>query len=106
MNQTIMEKLRCIFSNARLGKIFQAKTVTYSCHLINHLPPNALDDKTSMEVWPRKVAIDYDFLHVFGSTAYYHLMESKLDERGKKALFIGITSKLRDIASSIHNQRR
>ncbi|KAG8502301.1 hypothetical protein CXB51_002217 [Gossypium anomalum] len=45
-----------------------------------------------MEVWSGKPAIDYDSLHVFGSTAYYHVKESKLDPREKKALFMGITS--------------
>ncbi|KAE8678648.1 hypothetical protein F3Y22_tig00111402pilonHSYRG00027 [Hibiscus syriacus] len=35
---------------------------------------------------------DYDSLHVFGSTAYYHVKESKLDPRAKNAIFMGITS--------------
>ena len=30
-------------------------------------------------------------LRVFGSTAYYHVKESKLDTRAKKALFMGVT---------------
>ena len=29
---------------------------------------------------------------MFGSTAYYHVKESKLDLRAKKALFMGVTS--------------
>ena len=29
---------------------------------------------------------------MFGSTAYYHVKESRLDPRAKKALFIGVTS--------------
>ncbi|KAG8502451.1 hypothetical protein CXB51_000402 [Gossypium anomalum] len=39
-----------------------------------------------------KPATDYDFLHVFGFTTYYHVNESKLDPKAKKALFMGITS--------------
>ncbi|KAG8488232.1 hypothetical protein CXB51_018792 [Gossypium anomalum] len=38
-----------------------------------------------------KSTTHYDSLHVFGSTAYYHVKESKLDPRAKKALFLGIT---------------
>ncbi|KAG8485591.1 hypothetical protein CXB51_018981 [Gossypium anomalum] len=38
-----------------------------------------------------KSATNYDSLHVFGSTAYYHVKESKLDPKAKKALFLGIT---------------
>ena len=34
---------------------------------------------------------DYDTLHVFGFTTYYHVKESKLDPRAKKALFMGVT---------------
>ena len=35
MNQTILEKFRCILSNARLGKEFWAEAIVYACHLIN-----------------------------------------------------------------------
>ena len=44
-----------------------------------------------MEMWTGKLATDYDSLYVFGSTAYYHVKESQLDPRAKKALFMGIT---------------
>ena len=91
MNRTILEKVRCMLSNAGLGKEFWAEAVTYACHLINWLPSAAINGKTPMEMWTGKPATDYDSLHVFGSTAYYHVKESKLDPRAKKALFMGIT---------------
>ncbi|KAK5773310.1 hypothetical protein PVK06_049616 [Gossypium arboreum] len=91
MNRTILEKVRCMLSNARLGKEFWAEAVTYACHLINRLPSAAINGKTPMEMWTGKSATDYDSLHVFGSIAYYHVKESKLDPRAKKALFLGIT---------------
>ena len=91
MNRTILEKVRCMLSNAGLGKEFWAEAVTYACHLINRLPSAAINGKTPMEMWTGKPATDYDSLHVFGSTAYYHVKESKLDPRAKKALFMGIT---------------
>ena len=92
MNRTLLEKVRCMLSNAGLGKQFWAEAVTYAGHLVNRLPSSALERKTPMEVWSGKPATDYDSLHVFGSTAYYHVKESKLDPRAKKALFMGITS--------------
>ena len=64
----------------------------YASHLINLLPSAALNAKTPLEVWSGKPINDYDTLHVFGSTAYYHVKESKLDPRAKKALFMGVTS--------------
>ena len=45
-----------------------------------------------LEVWSGKPANDYNSLHVFGSTVHYHVKESKLDPKAKKALFMGITS--------------
>ena len=43
------------------------------------------------DVWFGKLANDYDSLYVFGSIAYYHVNESNLDLRAKKALFMGIS---------------
>ena len=92
MNRTLLEKVRCMLSNAGLGKQFWAEAVMYASHLINRLPSAALNGKTPLEVWSEKHINDYDTLHVFGSTAYYHVKESKLDPRAKKALFMGVTS--------------
>ena len=33
----------------------------------------------------------YDSLHVFCSTTYYHVRESKLDPRAKKEIFLGFS---------------
>ena len=33
--------------------------------------------------------VDYDKLHVFGCLAYYHVIDSNLDSRAKKAKFMG-----------------
>ena len=44
-----------------------------------------------MEIWTSNHATDYDSLHIFCFTAYYHVKESKLDQIAKKVLFIGIT---------------
>ncbi|KAE8725113.1 hypothetical protein F3Y22_tig00009009pilonHSYRG00067 [Hibiscus syriacus] len=91
MNRTLLEKVRCMLSNAGLGKAFWAEAVTYTGNLINCLPSSTIGGKTPLEVWSGKPATDYDSLHVFGSTAYYHVKESKLDPRAKKDLFMGIT---------------
>ncbi|KAE8690124.1 hypothetical protein F3Y22_tig00110926pilonHSYRG00104 [Hibiscus syriacus] len=92
MNRTLVEKVRCILSNAGLGKEFWVEALVYACHLVNRLPSTAIGGKTPLEIWFGEPAIDYDSLHVFGSTVYYHVKESKLDPRAKKAIFIGITS--------------
>ncbi|XP_016540818.1 uncharacterized protein LOC107841395 [Capsicum annuum] len=89
MNKSLVEKVRCMLSNAGLGRKFWAEAVTYAQHLINHLPSSAIGSKTPLEVWSGKTATDYDTLHVFDSIAYYHVIESKLDPRAKKTLFMG-----------------
>ncbi|KAK4430899.1 hypothetical protein Salat_0851800 [Sesamum alatum] len=47
--------------------------------------------RTPLEKWFSKPATDYESLHLFSSTAYYHVKESKLDQRAKRAIFLGIT---------------
>lgn len=84
MNRTILEKVWCMLSNAGLDKEFWAEAVVYACHLINHLPSAAIEGKTPMEIWTSNPATDYDSLHVFSSTAYYYVRESKLDPRANK----------------------
>ena len=51
MNRTLLEKVRCMLSNAGLGKQFWAEAVMYASHLINRLPSAALNGKTPLEVW-------------------------------------------------------
>ncbi|GJV34727.1 retrovirus-related pol polyprotein from transposon TNT 1-94 [Tanacetum coccineum] len=76
-------------------KEFCVEAVTYVCHPVNRLPSTAIDGKTPFEKWYGKPASDYDSLHVFGSATYYHVKESKLDPKAKKALFMGITSRIK-----------
>ena len=85
MNQTLLEKVRCILFNVGLNKEYWAKIVIYASHLIIRLPSTTIDDKILLEVWFGKPVMDYDFLYVFGCPAYYHVKESKLDPRVKKS---------------------
>ena len=43
-------------------------------------------------MWTGNPATDYDSLHVFYYTIYYHVKKSKLNPISKKILFMGITS--------------
>jgi hypothetical protein len=95
MNRIILEKVRCMLSSAGLGKIFWVEAVNYAYHLINRLPATAIDEKTPIEVWSGKPANDYDKLHVFGCPAYFHVKDSKLDPRAKKAVFLGFSTSVK-----------
>ncbi|KAG8488067.1 hypothetical protein CXB51_018276 [Gossypium anomalum] len=80
MNRTIMEKVRCMLSNANLPKSFWAEAASTACFLINRSPSVAIEKKTPQEVWSagvkgyklwcpenRKVVISRDV--VFDETA-------------------------------------
>jgi len=45
INCSLLEKLRCLLSNARLVKSFWAETIVYARHLINELPSIAMGGK-------------------------------------------------------------
>ncbi|KAH9660217.1 hypothetical protein KPL70_024138 [Citrus sinensis] len=89
MNCTLLEKVRCMLSNAGLDKKFWAETVSYASHLVNRLPSAAIGGKTPMEMWSGKHAQDYNSLRVFGCPAYYHVKDGKLDTRARKFIFVG-----------------
>ena len=46
MNRTIMEKVRCMISNAKLDKSFWAEAASTACYLINRSPNTAIEKKT------------------------------------------------------------
>ncbi|KAH9704495.1 retrovirus-related pol polyprotein from transposon TNT 1-94-like protein [Citrus sinensis] len=89
MNRTLLEKVRCMLSNAGLDKKFWVEAVSYASHLVNRRPSTAIGGKTPMEMWSGKHAQDYDSLRIFGCPAYYHVKDGKLDPRARKSIFIG-----------------
>ena len=91
MNRTLVDKVRCMLSQSGLSKAFWAEALMYASHIINRLPSTAIDGKTPIEVWSGQPTSDYDRLHIFGCPAYYHVTESKLDLRAKKAVFMGFS---------------
>ena len=50
MNQTIIEKVRCILSQVGLSKTFWAEALSYAVHLVNRLPVSGNGGKTPLEV--------------------------------------------------------
>ena len=45
MNQTLVEKVRCMLSTAGVGRQFWAEVLKYACHLVNRLSSAALEGK-------------------------------------------------------------
>lgn len=87
-NQTILERVRCLLSNAKLPKTFWGEAAATACYLINRCPSTAIGLKTPQELWTGKPP-DLSNLKVFGCTAFAHVKEGKLDPRAKKCIFLG-----------------
>jgi hypothetical protein len=88
MNQTLLERARCMLSQAGLSRRFWAEAVKTACYLINRSPHTWINLKTPFKMWSGKPA-DYSVLRVFGSTTSYHVSEGKLEPRAKKGVFVG-----------------
>ena len=46
MNRTLMEKVRCMLSNAQFPKYFLTKAMSTACYLVNRSPLVAIEKKT------------------------------------------------------------
>ena len=78
MNRTLLERARCMISNAGLTKDFWAEAINMACYVVNRAPSAALNFKTPEEVWSGTPA-DYFDLKIFGCPTYMHVNEGKLE---------------------------
>jgi len=88
MNQTLLERVRCMLLGVGLPKSFWGEAVTTAAYLINRCPSTEIGFKTPMEVWSGKPT-DYSSLKVFGALAYAHIKQDKLEPKALKCVFIG-----------------
>ena len=88
MNKTIMEKVRCMLSNAKLPKSFWAEAASTACYLINRSPSTTIEKKTPLEVWSGTPG-NYSELRIFCCPAYSHVDNGKLEPRSLKCIFLG-----------------
>ena len=56
MNRTLIEKVRCLLSNAALPYLFWVEAAMMACYLVNHSPSTAIEKKTPHEVWSGSLA--------------------------------------------------
>ncbi|MCI50054.1 retrovirus-related Pol polyprotein from transposon TNT 1-94, partial [Trifolium medium] len=78
MNMTLLERVRCMLLGAGLPKSFRGEAVNTAAYLINKRPSTGIDLKTPIKVWSGRPA-DYSNLKVFGSLAFAHVKQDKLD---------------------------
>lgn len=86
--RTILERVRCMLSNAMLPKMFWGEAVNTTAYLINKSPSTALNMKTPQEVWTGKPP-NLSYLKTFGCVAYAYDKQDTLEPRARKCIFIG-----------------
>lgn len=72
MNQTIIERTRCMLNMAKLPKPFWGEVVHTSCYLINISPSVLLKFEVPGKVWFGR-DVSYSQLRVFGYKAFAHV---------------------------------
>nr|KYP47622.1 Retrovirus-related Pol polyprotein from transposon TNT 1-94 [Cajanus cajan] len=90
MNRTLLERMRCMLSDAKLPKHFWGEALYTAVHVINLTPTVILDSEVPDKIWFGKNA-SYDYLHVFGCKAFVHVPKderSKLDTKTRQCIFI------------------
>ncbi|KAL2465214.1 Retrovirus-related Pol polyprotein from transposon TNT 1-94 [Abeliophyllum distichum] len=88
MDRTLIDKVRCMMLSSGVPKSFWSEAVMTACYLTNLTPSAALNGDTPYKKWHDKCA-DYTMLKTFGSTAFSHQSEEKLEPRARKCVFLG-----------------
>ncbi|KAI4347636.1 hypothetical protein L6164_008430 [Bauhinia variegata] len=91
MNRTLVERVRCLLSEAKLPGSFWGEALYTAAHVINLSPAIALQSDVPDRVWYGK-DVFYDHLHVFSCKAFVHVPKderSKLDAKTRQCVFIG-----------------
>ena len=88
MNKILLEKVRCMLSNAGLSKEFWAEVVNSVCYLLNRSPLIPINCKTLEEVW-FSPPFNYTNFRIFCCPTYAYVNEGKLELRTRKCIFLG-----------------
>ena len=93
LNRTILERARCMLSNAGLWhqRELWVEAASTACYLINRSPHSSLNFKIPEEIWSGN-PVDYSNLRIFGCPAYAHVNDGKLAPRAIKCIFLGYAS--------------
>ncbi|KAL5842405.1 hypothetical protein ACOSQ3_013008 [Xanthoceras sorbifolium] len=91
MNRTLMERVRCLLSHAKLPKTFWGEALNTVVHVLNLSPCIPLKMDVPKRVWSGN-DVSYDHLRVFGCKTFVHIPKderSKLDAKTRQCIFVG-----------------
>ena len=88
MNRTLLERARCMISNAELWsrRYLWTEAVSTAAYIVNRSLHSSIDFKIPEEVWSGTI-VDYSFLKVYGCIAYAHINDGELAPRAVKMHF-------------------
>ncbi|GAA0145952.1 transmembrane signal receptor [Lithospermum erythrorhizon] len=90
MNQTIVEKIRCMLSHSNLPTTFWGEALCVALQIINLSPTTVLKGEVPEEVFSGK-KVSYKHLRVFGCRAFVHIPKderTKLDSKSKQCVYL------------------
>ena len=79
MNHFLLEKVRCLLSNAQLNKSFWIEVLKYASHLMNRLPLTVMRGKIPLDIWSSGAAQHYDLLQILGCPTYFSVKDDNLN---------------------------
>ncbi|KAA0060416.1 retrotransposon protein, putative, Ty1-copia subclass [Cucumis melo var. makuwa] len=88
MNRTLIERVRCMLSEAKLPEDFWVESLATATYTTNRSPSISINMKTPEEMW-KGSAPDLSNLKTFRCTIYIHTKQSKVEPRAIKCMFIG-----------------
>ncbi|GAA0162781.1 hypothetical protein LIER_18799 [Lithospermum erythrorhizon] len=90
MNRTIVEKIQCMLSHAKLPRSFWGEAMCAAIQVINLSPTTVLEGGVPEEIWSGKKS-SYKHLRVFGCRAFVHIPKderSKLDNKSNQCSYL------------------
>ncbi|POS82168.1 hypothetical protein EPUL_005540, partial [Erysiphe pulchra] len=96
VNRTLMDKVRCLLSNANLPNFLWGEACLTATYLYNRTPHSSLNFKTPYEV-KNDQKPDISHIQTFGSICFYKNKGNnikKLDDRALKGILIGFNERL------------
>lgn len=91
MNKTLIERVRCVLSEAKLSNSFWDKVLYTVTHVINLTPTVALGNNVPNRFWYDR-DVSYEHLRVFSCKSFVHVLKDeryKLDTKTRQCIFIG-----------------
>ena len=90
MNHTIVERVKCMLSNAKLSRTLQGEAMKTTIDLINLSPSIPWELDIPDRVWTGK-DVSYEHLKVFTCREFVHVPQNergKLDDKAKQCIFL------------------